>query len=305
MTYTFESVPDLTGRIAVVTGANGGLGLETARVLAAKGAHVLMAVRDREKADRATRQILAGSPAASLEIVPLDLASQDSVRAASGAILAEHASVDILVLNAGVMAPPERWTEDGYELQLGVNHLGHWTLTALLMPALLAAGRARVVTVTSYARHFGRALDPHNPYRRGHYDPWLGYAQSKLANYHFGLGLHEEFERAGVAAMSLVAHPGLSHSDLQPTTVASGGGGRMGPFWVLAARYTGMEVADGALPQVRAATDPGARSGELYGPRFGSFGPAVRLPLLRRGNATAIETLWRISERETGVPIRL
>ncbi|MDP3207609.1 MAG: oxidoreductase [Rhodoglobus sp.] len=303
MAYTAKSAPDLTGRTAVITGANGGLGLETAKVMAAKGAHVVMAVRDRAKAHDAAEQIRALTPNASVELVDLDLASQKSVRDAAANILARRDTIDILVNNAGVMAMPERATEDGYEMQLGVNHLGHWTLTALLMPALLAAPAARVVTVTSVARHQGRRLNPDNPHLHGSYDPWRAYGQSKLANYHFGLGLQREFERAGVAAQSLIAHPGLSHSDLQKTTVAEGGGGATARFWAWMARNAGMDVDRGAMPQIRAATDPDARGGEFYGPLFVSNGRAVRLPVLRTGSDKAISILWDVSERETGVAL--
>ena len=303
MAFTRESIPDLTGRTAVVTGANGGLGLETAAALADKGATVVMAARDQDKARAAVASIRSGSPDARLELVELDLASQASVRRAAQTVRDRHDRIDILVNNAGVMAMPERRTEDGYEMQLGVNHLGHWTLTALLMPALLAAPAARVVTVTSTAHHFGRALDPANPHLHGRYDPWRAYAQSKLANYHFGLGLQGEFERSGTRAMSLIAHPGLSHSELQTTTVAEGGGGALGPFFAWMAARTGMDVADGAMPQIRAATDPRAAGGEFYGPRFVNTGRAVRLPVLRRGAVEAIATLWAVSERETGVVI--
>lgn len=301
MTYTSASVPSLAGLTAVVTGANGGLGLQTAKVLAGRGAGVVLAVRNQQKAQRAIEQIRADNPDAVLELVELDLGSQASVRAAAEAVLENHTAVDILVNNAGLMAMPERQTSDGYEMQLGVNHLGHWTFTALLMPAILAAPRARVVTVTSTAHHFGRPVDPQDPHLRGSYDAWRAYGQSKLANYHFALGLQREFDAAGVAAQSLLAHPGLSHSELQTTTVAEGGGGWMGPFFAWMARYTGMDVEDGALPQIRAATDPHASGGQFYGPRFGNFGPAVRLPVLRPGNDAAIATLWDVSERETGV----
>lgn len=305
MSYTAESVPDLSGMTAVVTGANGGLGLQTAKVLAAKGAHVVMAARNQQKAAAAVEEITAATPAASLELVEVDLASQASVRRCAEQVLAAHPVVDILVNNAGLMAMPERVTEDGYEMQLGVNHLGHWTLTAILMPSLLAAPRARVVAVTSTAHHFGRPLDPDNPHMHGTYDAWRAYGQSKLANYHFGLGLQKQFERAGASAQSLIAHPGLSHSELQTTTVAEGGGGPMAPFWAWMAANTGMEVEQGAMPQIRAATDPKAKGGEFYGPRFMNNGPAVRLPILRWDNADAIRTLWEVSERETGVPIWL
>jgi NAD(P)-dependent dehydrogenase (short-subunit alcohol dehydrogenase family) len=305
MAYTRDSVPELAGRAAVVTGANGGLGLETARVLAAKGARVVMAVRNQTKAAEAVGQIRAETAAASLELVELDLASQASVTKAAKQILAGHEVVDILVNNAGLMAMPMRTTEDGFEMQFGVNHLGHWTFTALLMPALLAAPAARVVTVTSTAHLFGRRVDPDNPHLQGNYDPWRAYGQSKLANYHFALGLQREFDRAGVSAQSLIAHPGLSHSDLQTTTVAEGGGGWMGPLWAWMARYTGMDPAAGAMPQIRAATDPRANGGEFYGPRFVNFGPAVRLPVLRPGSDRAIRTLWAVSERETRVRLTI
>jgi NAD(P)-dependent dehydrogenase (short-subunit alcohol dehydrogenase family) len=305
MRYTRDSVPDQTGRTVVVTGANGGLGLETAKVLATRGAHVVMAARDQVKARRAVEAITAETPAASLELVELDLASQESVRSAAAEVLAAHDQVDVLVNNAGVMAMPERRTADGYEMQLGVNHLGHWTLTALVLPALLRAPRARVVSVTSTAHHFGRPLDPDNPHLHGRYDPWRAYGQSKLANYHFGLGLQQRFEHAGVAAQSLIAHPGLSHSDLQTTSVSEGGAGPLGPFFAWLAAHTGMDVDRGALPQIRAATDPRARGGEFYGPRFGNNGPAVRLPVLRRGNDAAIRTLWEVSERETGTALEV
>ncbi len=304
MAYTRESIPELTGRTTVITGANGGLGLETAKAFAAQGAHVVMAVRDTGKADAAVAEILDETPDASLERVALDLASQASVRAAAEQILAAHPRIDVLVNNAGLMAMPERETEDGFEMQVGVDHLGHWTLTALLLPALLAAPAARVVTVTSTAHHIGKPLDPDEPFRRGdRYDAWRVYGDAKLANYHFGLGLQERFAAAGVPAESLIAHPGLSHSDLQTRTVREGGGGSAGPFFAWAAANTGMEPARGALPQIRAATDPDARGGEFYGPRWVNVGKAVRLPVMRPGRAAAIRALWDVSERLTGVPL--
>lgn len=309
MTFTRADIPDLSGKVAVVTGANGGLGLETAATLAAKGASVVMAVRDQDKAASAAQEIRARTPSADLELVPLDLGSLASVRESADRILADHDRVDILVNNAGVMATPERRTADGFEMQLGINHLGHWALTAHLMPALLAAPAARVVSVTSTAHHLGVLLDPRNPHLHGNYSPWRAYGQSKLANYHFALGLQREFERAGVAASSLMAHPGLSHTDLQVRTVREGGAGASGPFWQWLAARTGMSADDGAMPQLRAATDPAARGGELYGPRYINNGPPVRLPLFRpllhHRLDGAIAILWQVSERETGVPMRI
>lgn len=305
MTFTRADIPDLTGKVAVVTGANGGLGLETTSALAAKGATVVMAVRDQEKAQSAVDRIRNETPAAELDVVPLDLGSLASVRAAADQVLATRDRVDILINNAGVMAIPERRTEDGFEMQLGINHLGHWALTAHLMPALLAAPAARVVSVTSTAHHMGRPLNPRNPHLHGTYSPWRAYGQSKLANYHFALGLQREFERARVRAQSLMAHPGLSHTDLQPRSVREGGAGGMGPFFTLLAERRGMTAADGALPQLRAATDLQARGGELYGPRYINTGHAVRLPLFRPGADGAIAILWQVSERETGIPMRI
>jgi NAD(P)-dependent dehydrogenase (short-subunit alcohol dehydrogenase family) len=304
MGWNTADIPDQHGRTAVVTGANGGLGLETARQLAAKGAHVVMAVRNQEKAAAALEEIRTTAPDASLELVALDLASQASVRAAAGQILAAHPSIDLLVNNAGVMATPEAKTVDGFELQLGVDHLGHWSLTALLLPALLRARGARIVTVTSSAHHMGRSIDPANPHLAGRYRPWRAYGQAKLANFHFGLGLQRELERAGASAASLIAHPGLSNTDLQTVSVQASGGGASQRFFLFLGRRTGMSPADGALSQLRAATDPAAKGGEFYGPLWVISGPPVRKPVLRRlGLDKAIATLWAVSERETGVAI--
>ncbi|GAA3184684.1 SDR family NAD(P)-dependent oxidoreductase [Blastococcus jejuensis] len=306
MAWTPDDIPDLTGRVAVVTGANGGLGLVTAHELAAKGAHVVMAARDQEKARTAEEQIRARTPQASVEVVPLDLGSLASVTDAADKIRAGHEAVDILVNNAGVMAMPERRTVDGFEMQFGVDHLGHFAFTAHLLPALLQADRARVVTVTSVARFRGRGLDAKNPHLDGRYRPWRAYAQAKQANYHFGLGLQQQFERAGVRAQSLLAHPGLTNTDLQARAVREGGGGWGAALSEVMAKRSGMSPAEGARPQLRAATDPRARGGELYAPRYVSNGPAVRRPILRRWDLNKrIAELWAVSERETGVVLGL
>ena len=304
MSWSAADIPDQHGRTAVVTGANGGLGLETARALAVKGAHVVMAVRNQKKAQAAVDEIRAGAPDASLELVALDLAAQASVRAAAGQITAAHKNIDLLINNAGVMGIPETKTVDGFEMQFGVDHLGHWTLTALLLPALLRTSGARIVTVTSTAHHMGRAVDPANPHLKGRYRPWRAYGQAKLANYHFGLGLQRELENARADTASLIAHPGLSNTDLQAVSVQATGGGASQRFFHILARRTGMPAADGALSQLRAATDPAAKGGEFYGPRFVNSGPPVRKPVLRSlGMDAAIAALWEVSERETGVPI--
>jgi len=304
MTWSAKEIPDLSGRTALVTGANGGLGFETTRALARARAHVILAARNPEKTAAAEKRLREEIPDASLEVVAIDLGSLASIREAAERVLAEHPQIDLLVNNAGVMACPEQRTADGFELQLGVNHLGHWALTARLLPALLRAGAARVVSVTSTAHHMGRALDPSNPHLEGHYGAWKAYGQSKLANFHFAIGLQRRFEAAGVSAQSLMAHPGLSNTDLQATSVETSGGGLTQRFFHGLAGSTGMTPEQGALPQIRAATDPKARGGELYAPRFVNNGPPVRRPILRRlGLSGAIAKLWEVSERETGLAI--
>jgi NAD(P)-dependent dehydrogenase (short-subunit alcohol dehydrogenase family) len=279
MSWSAANIPDQHGRTAVVTGANGGLGLETARELAVKGAHVVLAARNQQKASAAVADIRASAPDAALEVVALDLASQASVRAAAERILAEHERIDLLINNAGVMGIPEGRTVDGFETQFGVDHLGHWSLTALLLPALLRAESARIVTVTSTAHHMGRAVDPANPHLEGRYGPWRAYGQAKLANFHFGLGLQRELERAGTGAASQ-------------------------RFFEVLAQRTGMSPAQGALSQLRAATDPAAKGGEFYGPLLVSNGPPVRKPIVRKlGMNRAIARLWEVSERETGLAL--
>ncbi|MGV1037003.1 MAG: oxidoreductase [Candidatus Nanopelagicales bacterium] len=305
MTYTLDSIPQLTGTTTVVTGANAGLGFATTQALAAKGSHVVMAARNHDKAMAAASRIRETTPQASVEVVNLDLGSLESVQGAAKRIMADHDRVDILVNNAGLMAMPEGRTVDGFETQFGVNHLGHWALTAHLMPTLRAAPKARVVTVTSTAHHFGPPVDPANPNLHGNYSPWKAYGQSKLANYHFALGLQREFEKVGVPAMSLLAHPGLSNTDLQVNTVGHGGVGFSGRFFMSLAARTGMKPAQGAMPQIRAATDPGARGGEFYTPRFVNNGPPERRPFLRPGADKAIANLWLVSERETGIPLKV
>ncbi len=308
MSWSIADIPDQTGRVAVVTGANGGLGLETAEALAGKGAHVVMAVRNQDKAAAAQTRILNAHPTASLELVAVDLGNQDSVKAAADTITTAHPEIHLLVNNAGLMAMPERKTDDGFEMQFGVNHLGHWTFTAGLLPSLLRADAAghdvRVVTVTSVARFMGTAVDAANPHLEGRYNAWTSYGQAKLSNYYFGLGLQRAFDDAGVGVTSLLAHPGLSHTDLQSHTQAEGGGGIIGAVSDKLAAVAGMKPADGARMQLRAATDPSAHGGELYGPLFGSNGPAVKRPVLRTlGLAGKVATLWEVSERETGVAL--
>ena len=303
MTWTADDIPDQTGRTAVVTGANGGLGLASAKALAGKGAHVVMAARDQAKAAAAREEILAAHPDASLEVVELDLGSLDSVATAAEAIAAAHDRIHILMLNAGVMAMPEGATIDGFERQLGINVLGHWALTSHLMPLITATPGARVVTLSSFAQHTGVALDPDNPHQRGRYDAWRQYGNTKLAARHLAQGLQQRFEAAGVDAKAIAAHPGLTNSDLQATSHSAGGGGLLAAGSERLAAVVGMTTDRGALSQLRAATDPAAPGGALYGPLWVVAGPPVRKPLVRPGAAAAIAALWHVGEEETGLPL--
>src|SRR5688500_3998213 len=246
MAWTEKDIPDLSGRTAVVTGANGGLGLQTALALAGAGAHVVLAARDVAKTAAAEERIRVSHPSASLEVVPLDLGDLSSVAAAARSVLARHGRVDLLVNNAGVMAMPRRTTADGFEVQFGVNHLGHWALTAQLLPALLRVPAARVVTVTSTARHRAGRLDPADVHLGQGYGAWSAYARSKMANLHFGLGLQQRFSAAGVSAISLLAHPGLTNTDLQARAVREGGAGRVGAFFEVLTARSGMSPFEGA-----------------------------------------------------------
>lgn len=307
MPWITDDIPDLTGRNAVITGANSGLGLESAKALAGAGATLVMCARNPEKLAAAEAEVTALAPDAAVETVELDLASQASIKEAAAKIAANHPTIDILMNNAGVMALPERETADGYEMQFGVNHLGHWALTAHLLPNVLAADAARIVTVTSIARMRGVPIDPDNPHLRGNYEPWLAYGQSKLANHHFALGLNRKLEAAGARAISVSAHPGLSATNLQHTTVAESDG-EIGAEWVERAADDGMTSARGALSQLRAATDPSVNGGETYGPEGMINGDPVREAEAPADDAdldSAVETLWAVSEAETGLAINI
>lgn len=286
----------------MVTGANGGLGLETTRLLARRGAHVVMAARDLTKAAAAEEDIRTSVAAASIEVAALDLGSLQSIRSFASAIGKRHPVIDLVINNAGVMGTPRLETSDGFELQFGTNHLGHFALDALLLPALLRAPAGRVVTVTSTSRHYRWPYDEDDLHLNKRYDPWRAYGRSKLANTHFAVELDRRLRRTGAAAHSLVAHPGFSNTDLQAASARSSPDGRSQRFFRDAVERFGVTASAGALPQLRAATDPGAGGGELYAPRWVGRGPPVRRPLTRRSlNRRAMEQLWEISERETGI----
>lgn len=304
--WTAADIPALDGRTALVTGANSGLGFHTALELARRGAFVLITARSREKADGTAARIRAQVPAARLEPVVLDLADLASVRACAETLLGVHGHLDILVNNAGVMATPERRTADGFELQLATNHLGHFTLTGLLLPLLRARQGARVVAVSSFVAERGRIdLDDLQGERR--YDPWRAYTQSKLANLMFALELHRRCTAAGVPLGGVAAHPGYTSTNIQVSGAnLTGNRLRVGIMRTIA-RF-GQPAARGALPQLYAATAPDVHGGEYVGPD--GLGGWRGHPTLVRPPAQALDEdvarrLWDASETLTGVRYEL
>ena len=300
MGWTAEKIPDQSGRVAVVTGGNGGLGLETSRELARNGAHVIIAARNLDKAAAAERDILESVPGASLEVRKLDLSSKASIKEFADGVLADHSKIDLLFNNAGVMATPESQTADGFEMQFGTNHLGHFYLTRLLLPAVLRSGRGRVVATTSTARFSAGDYDLTNPHMRGEYQPWVAYGYSKRANLHFAIELNRRLAAAGAAVTAHAADPGFSKTDLQAASYRSSGGWTQ-RFWHVSVGWFGQSAARGALPQLRAGTDPSAVGGTLYRPKWVARGaPAIGKIDEKLREPDELATLWEVSEKETG-----
>ena len=301
MSWKATDIPSQSGKVAVVTGGNGGLGLETVRQLTARGAAVVIGARNLEKAAAARSQIESTVPGAAIGILQLDLGSLASIAAFATAVIAAHRKVDLLFNTAGVMAVKEGTTADGFETQFGTNHLGHFALTMHLLPALLAAPAARVVSTTSTARWRAGKYDLSNPHMRGCYDPWDAYGLSKRANVQFALELNRRLKDRGLTAYA--ADPGFSKTDLQVASVAANNG-FMQRFWLHATNVMGQSAAMGALPQLRAGTDPAAVGGTLYAPRWITFGaPVVRGVGAGMRKPEQLVQLWEISERETGLSL--
>lgn len=300
--WTQNNIPNLTGRIAIVTGANSGLGYETTRLLAAKGAHIVMAVRNMSKGESARDDVLKETPDASLELMALDLGSLGSVREFAQAYLAKYDHLHMLFNNAGIMAIPRRETEDGFEMQFGVNHLGHFALTGLLLPAILNTPDARVVTTTSTAQHTGD-VNFDDLMGEESYSRYGAYSQSKLANVLFAFELQRRFEQAGVDAQSFTAQPGLANTELQKNTVASSGNPVERVVYSIVMPLMSQSAEMGALAQIRPAVEPGAKGGTYYTPaRFNVVGYPVERKADPKGYDLArARKLWEISEQLTGV----
>lgn len=293
MAWTCADIPDQSGRTALITGANSGLGLESVRALAQRGARVVLACRSLAKAEAACRELAADGGG---ELIPLELNLADlaSVRHGAAQVAERCGAIDLLINNAGVMAPPRQLSAQGFELQFAVNHLGHFALTQQLLP-LLRPG-ARVVHVSSGASYFGR-IAFHDLQGEQRYDAWAAYAQSKLANVMTALELQRRLDAQGAEVLSIAAHPGLARTNLQPTSVAARGSR------VEALAYRLMDplfqsAAMGALPQLYAATAPNPEPGGFYGP--GGLGNLKGYPKACRIapaalDAATCEQLWEVS----------
>ena len=302
--WNVEQIPDLAGKTALVTGANSGIGFETARVLAARGAHVVLACRSADKARAAMDVIRAAQPDARIEFLPLDLSDLDSVRAAAADFAARHAALDILCNNAGVMGSPViQRTKQGFEMQLGTNHLGHFALTGLLLERLRAAASPRVVAVSSIAHRATRALDlDDHAFERAKYRHFEAYARSKLATLQFALELNRRAQAAGLKLRAAAAHPGYSATNI--TNATTNGNAVKGFFVQIGNSFLGMSPLKGALPTLFAATSPTIQGGEFVGPNgpFTLWGwPGLETPAAAARDPRAGAALWEKSQEWTGV----
>lgn len=304
--WTAADPPRLDGRIAIVTGANSGIGLETARGLARRGARVVLACRDPARAETARREIAASATAPDLvESMLLDLASLASVRGFAEAFRRRHQALHVLVNNAGVMAIPASRTADGFEMQLGTNHLGPFALTGLLLDLLLATPGARIVTVSSSIHRIGRIRFDDLQSERS-YGPWRAYAQSKLANLLFAFELQRRLEARGARTIAVAAHPGYADTRLQVVGPRARNAILMTGAVAIGNRLFAQSAAMGALPSLHAASAEGVQGGDFFGPG----GPLQMRGHPRRVNASprardeAIAArLWETSEALTGVRV--
>jgi NAD(P)-dependent dehydrogenase (short-subunit alcohol dehydrogenase family) len=302
-TWNADQIPDLAGKTLIVTGGNSGLGYETARELARHRARVVIACRSAGKARAAIEQIRAENPGADVSAGALDLASLASVRSFASGFLAEHELLHGLINNAGVMALPRCETVDGFEMQLGTNHFGHFALTGWLLPVLLATPGSRVVSLSSSVHRTGRMRwdDLHG--QRSYYK-WTAYGQSKLANLLFAFELQRRLEAKRAQTISVACHPGYAATNLQFAGPRMLGSSLREAGMGLLNRVMAQSAAMGALPTLYAATAPDVRGGEYFGP--GGFaemwGPPKRVSSSRRSqNAADAARLWEISEEATGV----
>jgi NAD(P)-dependent dehydrogenase (short-subunit alcohol dehydrogenase family) len=295
LNWDTRSIPDLTGKTAIVTGASSGIGKEAARALAAKNAEVTLAVRSAPKGEAAAADIRQSAPQAKVLVEVLDVASLASVAAFAERLRSNRQKLDLLVNNAGVMFPPYGKTEDGYELHLATNHLGHFALTGRLLPLLLAAPDARIVTVASLAHSSGNLNFDDINWEKRKYVPYKAYGDSKLANLLFTYELARRLKTRGASLRAIAAHPGMTKTELTRHT---------GPIMHFFENFLFQDAAMGALPTLRAACDPDAQSGDYFGPSgfIEGTGPPVKVKSNAMSHDQALAArLWAFSEQATGV----
>ena len=301
------SVPSQSGKLIVVTGSNSGTGKEAARQLSAAGARVILAVRTPAKGELAKAEILAEQPAAQLEVRRIDLADLASVKEFADGLIADGTPIDVLINNAGVMAPPQRMTTaDGFELQFGSNYLGPFALSLRLLPLVLTAPAPRVVTMSSGMANYGRIHFDDLQWQRLRYRPMFSYAQSKLADLLFSLRLAEVAAEQGWNLLSTAAHPGFTRTNLQTAGASLGRDKPKRAIFNSVGIIPSQSVEPGTEPLLYAATSPDAVNGGYYGPRgrFGLVGPTTKVtPPRRAGDAATAIRLWAESERLTGVTL--
>ncbi len=291
--WTTDNIPDQTGRVVIVTGANSGIGYETARALAKKGATVIMACRNQQKGEAAAQQIRDQEPKGTVEMMQLDLGDLDSVRRFAETIQNDYDRLDLLINNAGIMYPPFGKTKQGFETQFGVNHLGHFALTGLLLDLIMRTPQSRIVTVSSGAHRFGR-IDFDNLNAEKVYRANAAYGQSKLANLLFTYELQRKLQAAGSDTIAVAAHPGWTATNLQ----------QYSGVLSLLNRFLAQTPAMGALPTLRVATAPDVQGGDYYGPskRMEMVGYPKKVQSNARSHDTAVAAqLWAVSEEMTGV----
>jgi NAD(P)-dependent dehydrogenase (short-subunit alcohol dehydrogenase family) len=301
--WTADQIPDQTSRTFIVTGANSGLGYETTRQLALRGAHVIMTARNETKGQDALAKLKDGQPGASLELRRLDLSDLDSVRALAEGVIADRVQVDVLINNAGIMMPPRSLTKQGFELQFGTNHLGHFALTGLLLDTLAKGRDPRVVTVSSGLHRRGSIHFDDLTGARS-YSPTEFYSQSKFANVLFGLELDRRLRASGSEVRSILAHPGYSATNLQ----SSGPTGLLNLLMKISNPIMAQHVSMGALDQLYAATDPNAEGGQFIGPdrlAENRGHPKVVQPVGSAKDPETARRLWEVSEELTDVHFRL
>lgn len=295
--WTTTNIPDLSGKLALITGANSGLGYETSLALAAKNAEVIMACRNLEKGKTALEQIKTEAPNAKLVLMQLDLGSLAAVRRFAEEVHAKYDHLDLLINNAGIMAPPYSKTEDGFETQIGVNHLAHFALTALLLDLVLAAENSRVVNVSSQAHSMGK-INFGDLNSEKSYNAWRAYGQSKIANLYFTYELQRKLEAADKAILSVAAHPGYAATNLQSTS----------SFFTWANNFFAQSAAMGALPTLYAALSPDVVGSDFIGPH--ALGGWRGYPIKTKSNQLSYDEaiaarLWQVSEELTGIKFDL